>query len=62
MKTSKARGSSPMIEWKSIPWHKLERKVFKLQKRIYQASQRGNLTYSPFLKKGDSPSLTALDY
>lgn len=29
--------------WPSIPWHKLERKVYKLQKRIYKASQRGNV-------------------
>src|ERR687885_1049779 len=28
-------------EWKDIPWRKLERKVYKLQKRIYTASQRG---------------------
>jgi RNA-directed DNA polymerase len=28
-------------EWKNIPWRKLERKVYKLQKRIYTASQRG---------------------
>lgn len=28
--------------WASIPWHKLERKVFKLQKRIYRASGRGD--------------------
>ncbi|NET10038.1 MAG: group II intron reverse transcriptase/maturase [Symploca sp. SIO2B6] len=26
--------------WKEIPWQKLERKVWKLQKRIYQASRR----------------------
>ena len=32
-----------MMEWKDIPWRKLERKVFKLQKRIYQASQRGDV-------------------
>ena len=32
----------PMYEWKSIPWPKLQRNVFKLQKRIYQASQRGD--------------------
>lgn len=30
-------------EWKDIPWRKLERIVFKLQKRIYQASQRGDV-------------------
>lgn len=33
--------ASPMYEWKDLPWRKLERKVFKLQKRIYQASSRG---------------------
>jgi len=30
-------------EWKTIPWRKLERKVFKLQTRIYQASLRGKV-------------------
>jgi RNA-directed DNA polymerase len=30
------------VEWKEIPWRKLERKVFKLQKLIYQASSRGD--------------------
>src|SRR5919199_3195304 len=29
------------VEWKTTDWRKLERVVFKLQKRIYQASQRG---------------------
>jgi RNA-directed DNA polymerase len=28
-------------EWNTIPWPRLERRVFKLQKRIYQASERG---------------------
>ena len=32
----------PMYEWNTIPWRKLERNVFKLQSRIYQASQRGD--------------------
>ena len=32
-----------MYEWKTLPWRKLERRVFKLQKRIYQASQRGDV-------------------
>jgi hypothetical protein len=31
------------VEWNTIPWQKLERKVFKLQKRIYKASQRGDV-------------------
>ena len=39
---SKTR-SRPMVEWKHVNWHKLERRVFKLQKRIYQASQRGDV-------------------
>jgi RNA-directed DNA polymerase len=33
----------PMVEWKDIPWHKLERVIFKLQKRIFRASQRGEV-------------------
>jgi RNA-directed DNA polymerase len=33
----------PMYEWNQIPWQKLERRVFKLQKRIYKASQRGDV-------------------
>ncbi len=30
-------------EWRSINWRKLERRVYKLQQRIYQASQRGDV-------------------
>lgn len=30
------------VEWNTIPWQKLERNVYKLQKRIYQASLRGD--------------------
>ncbi|MGI2908521.1 group II intron reverse transcriptase/maturase [Tolypothrix sp. VBCCA 56010] len=51
MNTSNARGFSPMIEWKIILWRKLERKVFKLQKRIYQASQRGDVKLVRGLQK-----------
>src|SRR5437667_4544068 len=29
----------PMYEWNTLPWRMIERTVFKLQKRIYQASQ-----------------------
>lgn len=35
--------SEPMYEWKDLPWRKIERKVFKLQKRIYQAERRGDV-------------------
>jgi len=34
--------ATPGYEWKALPWRKLERAVFKLQKRIFRASQRGN--------------------
>src|SRR4029450_6902166 len=29
-------------EWSTIPWRKLERYIFRLQKRIYRAKQRGD--------------------
>jgi RNA-directed DNA polymerase len=32
----------PVYEWKALPWKSIERKTFKLQKRIYQASAQGN--------------------
>ena len=33
----------PMYGWSTLPWKKFQRNVFKLQKRIYQASQRGDV-------------------
>jgi len=45
MSERKAPGvhTDPVSEtWKSLPWRKLERHVFRIQKRIYRASQRGN--------------------
>ena len=35
--------SKPMDKWSDINWRKLERVVYKLQKRIYRASQRGDV-------------------
>lgn len=32
-----------MVEWKDLNWRKLERVTFKLQKRIFQASERGDV-------------------
>jgi RNA-directed DNA polymerase len=32
-----------MYEWKDINWRKVERCVFKMQKRIFRASQQGNV-------------------
>jgi len=31
-----------MYDWNAVPWRKLERAVFKLQKRIYRATQKGD--------------------
>src|SRR4028118_1175721 len=41
----------PMYEWNDINWRKLERNVFKLQKRIYQASNRGDVKLVRKLQK-----------
>jgi RNA-directed DNA polymerase len=40
---SKTQSKQLMVEWNQVKWRKLERKVFKLQKRIYRASQRGDV-------------------
>jgi RNA-directed DNA polymerase len=32
-----------MAAWQDIPWTKVQRHVFRLQKRIYQATQRGQV-------------------
>ena len=39
------------LEWSSIDWKKLERRVFKLQKRIYAASRRGDIKQVRRLQK-----------
>jgi len=36
-------GPQATYEWKRLPWRKLEVAVFKLQKRIYKASQAGDI-------------------
>ncbi len=36
----------PMYKWQDLPWRKIERAVFKLQKRIYQASAIGGTDVS----------------
>jgi RNA-directed DNA polymerase len=40
---SKTRITKTTAEWRLINWRKLERRVFKLQKRIYRASSRGDI-------------------
>jgi len=32
-----------MVAWKATPWRKLEKRVYKLQKRIYAAASRGDV-------------------
>ncbi len=43
--------SKPMYEWSDTNWRKLERNVFKLQKRIFQASNRGDVKLVRRLQK-----------
>lgn len=40
-----------MYEWNTLPWHQLDKQVFKLQKRIYQASERGEVKVVRRLQK-----------
>ncbi len=42
MNKSKTR-DNPTVEWNQINWRKAERLTFKLQKRIYRASERGDV-------------------
>jgi hypothetical protein len=32
----------PVYEWKVLPWRKIQQQVYKLQKRIFKASRRGD--------------------
>ncbi|NEO10438.1 MULTISPECIES: group II intron reverse transcriptase/maturase [unclassified Moorena] len=48
---SKTRGFAPQSEWNKVKWRKLELTVFKLQKRIYQASSRGDVRVVKKLQK-----------
>ncbi len=34
---------TPMDRWETLPWRTIQRNVFKVQKRIYQASQRDDV-------------------
>jgi hypothetical protein len=48
-----------MYEWQDLPWKKIERNVFKLQKRIYQASQRGTDDSSQSGEEPDEVSISS---
>src|SRR5260221_14370467 len=43
MEQTKAPESPPSEEWAEIPWRKLEKHLYRLQKRIFKASQRNDL-------------------
>src|SRR5258708_31610608 len=43
--------SMQMYRWELLDWETIERQVFKLQKRIYQASQRGDVKIVQSLQK-----------
>ncbi len=43
MEETKAPDAGPSEEWAGLPWRKLERHLYRLQKRIFKASERGDL-------------------
>ena len=40
-----------MVAWQDIPWKKIHRHVFRLQKRIYRATQDGRVRIAQKLQK-----------
>jgi RNA-directed DNA polymerase len=48
---AKAQGQSLMVAWQGIPWKKVQRHVFRLQERIYRATQRGQVRTARKLQK-----------
>jgi RNA-directed DNA polymerase len=40
---AKTQGSSLKVAWQGIPWKKVHRPGFRLQKRMYRATQRGDV-------------------
>jgi len=43
MEQAKAPDGNPSEEWAALPWRKLEQHLYRLQKRIFKASARGDL-------------------
>ena len=48
---AKIQGQSLKVAWQGIPWKKVQRHVFRLQKRIYQATQREDVRTARKLQK-----------
>ena len=49
-----------MDEWRALPWKQLQRTVFRLQKRIYQVSLRGDTRQVVQLQKEGLDNLQLL--
>lgn len=64
MEQTKAPDGSSSEEWAAIPWRKLEKQQYRLQKRIFKASERGDLktvhTLQKLLMKSRSARLLAV--
>jgi RNA-directed DNA polymerase len=69
MKDRKAPQARPTADpasetWNQLPWKKLEKHAFRIQKRIYRASQRGNVravhTLQKLLTKSEAARLVAV--
>src|SRR5215831_9943035 len=51
-KTSSSKATEDMSgAWRELPWRKLEQHVYRMQKRIYRASQRGETRKAEKLQK-----------
>src|SRR5262252_9972759 len=48
---AKTQGQPLMVAWQGIPWKKIHRHVFRLQKRIYRATQDGRVRIAQKLQK-----------
>lgn len=64
MEHTKAPDANPSEEWAGLPWRKLEQHQYRLQKRIFKASERGDLktvhTLQKLLMKSRSARLLAV--
>jgi N-terminal domain of reverse transcriptase len=48
---AKTQGRALTVAWQDIPWKKVQRHVFRLQKRMYRATQRGDVRTAHKLQK-----------
>src|SRR6266446_595878 len=64
MEHTKAPDAHPSEEWAALPWRKLEQHLYRLQKRIFKASARGDLKavhkLQKLVMKSRSPRLLAV--